>query len=83
MRRSSVAGSPSPASPGARDNVRRMSDSADCRPRGGSTLNQFQAFLESEVRVLSHAKLIYYPHIDELSPSQPDVLLATFHCLDD
>ncbi|KAH9034919.1 hypothetical protein EDB84DRAFT_1269664 [Lactarius hengduanensis] len=48
LRRSSIAVSPSAASPGARDNnARRMSDSADCRTRH----DRFHAFLEVEVRV--------------------------------
>jgi hypothetical protein len=52
LRRSSIAASPAAASPGARDNSRRMSDSADGRTRPGSALDRFQAHLESEVRVL-------------------------------
>ncbi|KAF8270026.1 hypothetical protein EI94DRAFT_1699069 [Lactarius quietus] len=48
LRRSSVAGSPSAASPGARDNPRRMSDCADWRAKGGSHFDRFQAFLENE-----------------------------------
>lgn len=50
LRRSSIAVSPFTASPGARDNARRMSDSVDCRTRagGGSALDRPQTFLESE-----------------------------------
>ena len=53
LRRSSIAASPSSAaaSPGARENVRRMSDSADGWTRAGSALDRFQAYLESKVRV--------------------------------
>ncbi|KAI9438228.1 hypothetical protein H4582DRAFT_2148724 [Lactarius indigo] len=56
LRRSSLAVSPSAASPGARDNARRMSDSADCRTR----LDRFHAFLEAE----SDALLATFHHLD-------------------
>ncbi|KAH8990783.1 hypothetical protein EDB92DRAFT_722871 [Lactarius akahatsu] len=57
LRRSSIAVSPSAASPGARDNnARRMSDSADCRTRH----DRFHAFLEVE----SDALLATFHHLD-------------------
>ncbi|KAH8981937.1 hypothetical protein EDB86DRAFT_3086639 [Lactarius hatsudake] len=57
LRWSSIAVSPSAASPGARDNnARRMSDSADCRTRH----DRFHAFLEVE----SDALLATFHHLD-------------------
>ncbi|KAI9463988.1 hypothetical protein BJY52DRAFT_1165824 [Lactarius psammicola] len=68
LRRSSIAASPLAAgSPGARDNARRMSDSADCRTRAGGAYDRFQAFLESEPDAL----LATFHHLDACGAMTP------------